>query len=167
MIAAYTKSAPDGGEQGVRRLGLQLASWPGPGASWPRRRNLAAVYPNVKAGGGQGDKVNWKDYAEEVMDLMIHYKTKTKGGEGIAPELQSNIRLKGTQNGIEEKIRALAMKKLMPAGLAKGGARAGAARLPDGGARPGWCTSSPRPKRWAQGPAGVARVFRGPCATPA
>jgi len=51
--------------------------------------------------------------------LMEHYKTKGKGGEGVHPSLQSNIKLKGTQNGIEEKIRTLVLKKQTPAVLEK------------------------------------------------
>jgi hypothetical protein len=54
----------------------------------------------------------------EVADLMNVYRTKKKGGEGIAPALQSTGPLK-QQNGIEEKIRYLARKKMAPAKLAK------------------------------------------------
>jgi hypothetical protein len=51
--------------------------------------------------------------------LMEHYKTVGKGGDGIHASLQSNIKLKGTQNGIEEKIRTLITKKLPQATLEK------------------------------------------------
>jgi hypothetical protein len=54
----------------------------------------------------------------EVADLMNLYQTKKKGGEGIAPALQSTGPLK-KQNGIEEKVRYLAKKALKPAVLEK------------------------------------------------
>jgi hypothetical protein len=56
---------------------------------------------------------------EDLGDLMNLLKPKAKGGEGLAPELQSNARLKGALNGVEEKIRNLAMKKLTADRLSK------------------------------------------------
>jgi hypothetical protein len=48
----------------------------------------------------------------DLAELMNLLKPKGKGGEGLAPALQSNARLKGALNGVEEKIRALAKKSL-------------------------------------------------------
>src|SRR5947207_10676743 len=51
---------------------------------------------------------------------MEHYKVKNKGGEGLPAVLQSTLKLKGAQgNGIEEKIRTMAMKPMLPAALEK------------------------------------------------
>ncbi len=55
----------------------------------------------------------------DLFDIMNPLKTVGKGGDGIAPALQVNIRLRGTQNGIEEKIRNLAARKLQEAILEK------------------------------------------------
>src|SRR5262249_32276776 len=58
-------------------------------------------------------------YLEDMNDVMNHLKTVGKGGDGLPPALQLTIRLKGTQNGMEEEIRYLASKKLQGPVLAK------------------------------------------------
>src|SRR5262249_36090237 len=60
---------------------------------------------------GAGPKRDWRGTLtlREIMDILQPQK---KGGDGIASELQVNIRLKGALNGIEEKVRNLASKKL-------------------------------------------------------
>jgi hypothetical protein len=55
----------------------------------------------------------------DVAEIMNPLKTKAKGGDGIHPDLQVNIRLKGTQNGIEEKIRNLAQKPMTDTNMTK------------------------------------------------
>jgi hypothetical protein len=50
---------------------------------------------------------------------MDPLRVQKKGGDGIASELQVNIRLKGALNGVEEKIRNLAAKKLTDANMDK------------------------------------------------
>jgi Cytochrome C' len=52
-------------------------------------------------------------------DLMDHFRPLAKGGDGMHPDLQSNIKFKGALNGIEEKIRNLAMKELTPERMKK------------------------------------------------
>jgi hypothetical protein len=52
-------------------------------------------------------------------DLMDHFNVKAKKGDGIHPDLQSNVRLKGALNGVEEKIRALTLKELTAAAMKK------------------------------------------------
>jgi hypothetical protein len=52
-------------------------------------------------------------------DMMTPMKVKGKGGDGLDPDLQSNFRLKGALNGVEEKIRELAKKKLPAAQMKK------------------------------------------------
>lgn len=53
----------------------------------------------------------WNKLLEPV-DLMDHFRTAAKGGDGMHPDLQNNIKFKGALNGIEEKIRYLALKEL-------------------------------------------------------
>jgi hypothetical protein len=124
MIAAYTLSAKEGGKDpaGVRAAALGLAKLAGAKGKLGEARKLAAALAAgmIPPGAPKAEPpADWKPYLENRADLMEHMKTKMKGGDGIHPTLQSNIRLKGTQNGIEEKVRALAMKQLMPAGAAK------------------------------------------------
>jgi hypothetical protein len=52
-------------------------------------------------------------------DLMDHFRPQAKGGDGMHPDLQSNIKFKGALNGIEEKIRYLSLKELSPAAMKK------------------------------------------------
>jgi hypothetical protein len=52
-------------------------------------------------------------------DMMTPMNRKAKGGDGLDPDLQSNLRLKGALNGIEEKIIQLAKKKLNAAQMKK------------------------------------------------
>jgi hypothetical protein len=63
-------------------------------------------------------KVDW-DKLLTSADLMDHFRTKKMGGDGIHPDLQSNIKLKGALNGIEEKLRGLGMKELTAEGMKK------------------------------------------------
>src|SRR5262245_37683835 len=58
---------------------------------------------------------NKRDWRAELdlFDIMNPLDKKPKkGGDGLPEELQINIRLKGALNGIEEKVRNLAAKKL-------------------------------------------------------
>src|SRR6266545_5905826 len=121
MIAAYTLSAKEGAKDlaAVRDAALKVAKLAGMKGKADEARKLAAALATLKGDGAMGPPGDWKVYVEDRADIMEHFKTKMKGGEGIHPDLQSNIKLKGTQNGIEEKLRTLAMKELMPARAAK------------------------------------------------
>ena len=55
----------------------------------------------------------------EKADLMDHFHTLAKGGDGMHPELQSNIKFKGALNGTEEKLRYLSLKELSPTAMKK------------------------------------------------
>jgi len=63
-----------------------------------------------------------KVFGGDVMALMDHLRPKAKGGDGIHQALQTSVPLKGALNGIEEKIRALAKKKMTDANMSKSAA---------------------------------------------
>src|SRR5579862_4604975 len=62
------------------------------------------------------EAVKWTGYLWHP-ELMDHFRPLAKGGDGLHPDLQSNIPLKGALNSVEDKVRALAMKELTPAGM--------------------------------------------------
>jgi hypothetical protein len=123
MIAAYALSAKGGGADlgGTQDYALKMAKAAGEKGKADQARMYAAslVKGTGSREGERKDLTNPSAYVGDVNELMEHLKTKNKGGEGIHPSLQSNIRLKGTQNGIEEKLRALAMRKLTDANMKK------------------------------------------------
>jgi hypothetical protein len=122
MIAGYTMSAREGGEAlaGVREAALRLVKLASEKGKEEEARKLAAsLASGAVKGGGKKDFANPKDYLADINDLMIHFRTVKKGGEGLPPALQSNPRLKGALNGIEEKLGFLAKKPLTDAGLKK------------------------------------------------
>ncbi|MCC6417966.1 MAG: cytochrome c [Gemmataceae bacterium] len=123
MIAGYTLSTRDpeaGPQAALREAARAVAKLVSQKGKEEAARKAAAALLTQKAGaGGKADLGNAKDYLPERADLMEHFKTKSKGGEGLSPALQSNLRLKGALNGIEEKLRALSMKRLTDAGVAK------------------------------------------------
>ncbi len=119
MMAAYSKSIRGGDEdkdaRAVRQFALQLARWAPLKNKQSSARQLAWNLSKGKIKGAPGAKEflnDPRDYVADLGDLMEHFKPKAKGGEGIAPALQSNPRLKGALNGIEAKLGMLAMKKL-------------------------------------------------------
>lgn len=80
-------------------------------AEEPKRKdveaNMQQGYELASKGGGT---LQLKS-REDLGDMMNLLRTKAKGGEGTAPELQYNAKLKN-QNGIEPLIGALASKAL-------------------------------------------------------
>jgi hypothetical protein len=121
LIAAITMSTKGNEAElaGTRQTALELAKIVTAKGKLPEAKKLAAALAAGKGAGKGAASFDPKVSLEEDADLMNHFKTKAMGGEGIHPDLQVNIRLKGTLNGIEEKIRALAMKKMMDATLVK------------------------------------------------
>jgi hypothetical protein len=124
MIAAYTLSTKDGGAPQelatVRENALKIAQMVTEKKKLNDAKKLAKELLTMKANPGvKMDVPDLAKYIDDRADIMEHYKTKMKGGDGIHPDLQSNIRLKGTQNGIEEKIRTLSMKEIKPLVLDK------------------------------------------------
>jgi cytochrome c556 len=125
MIAAYSRSTRDGGGVdglSVRQFALQMVKWIPLAGKRSDARRMANAIERGLIKGGKGLKETLTDPRQaiaELGDVMEHFKTQKKGGEGIHPALQSNIRLKGALNGIEEKLRALAMRKLSDDNLKK------------------------------------------------
>ncbi len=126
LIAAYTlssKPADAGQAAALRHIALQLAAAAADESKLAEAKKLAAALaqpktdPATKAAGPADVVKN-----AELLDLMNLLRPKAKKGDGLHPDLQLNARLKGTQNGIEELIRALAAKKVPDATLAKGSA---------------------------------------------
>jgi hypothetical protein len=117
FIAGAALSAPES-PANVERAALELAQFVTDKGKVDQAKVMAKVLPKWPEGGRRGAKAQMDalgKYPEDISDLMDVFKTKGKGGEGIAPALQSNLRLKGALNGIEEKIRDLAKKKLTDA----------------------------------------------------
>jgi len=110
MIEGYALSAQQAGTTGVRSAASELSRIAADKANLVQAKKLAAELALLKGQPAATERIPTK-YPEDIGDLMNLLKPKAKGGEGIAASLQSNIRLKGALNGIEEKIRALAKKK--------------------------------------------------------
>jgi hypothetical protein len=120
MIAGYTMSAKEGGEElaGVREAALRLVKLAGEKGKEEEARKLASALAQGKVkGGGKKGFTNPKDYLDDLEDLMIHFRIPKKGGEGLHPSLITNPRLKTA--GIEVKIGFLAQKELKEAALKK------------------------------------------------
>jgi hypothetical protein len=84
--------------------------------------NAKLLAANLVAGKTKGAAApNIKDLGKPMdnRDLMDHFRPVAKGGDGMHPDLQNNIKFKGALNGIEEKIRYLDMKELSAAGIKK------------------------------------------------
>jgi hypothetical protein len=111
-IVAYAMSAKAdvGNTPGVQGAAGQLARIGTDKSKLPQAKQLAADLATLHGQAQANDAVLGK--YSDLAELMNLLKPKGKGGEGLAPALQSNIRLKGALNGIEEKIRALAKKQL-------------------------------------------------------
>lgn len=127
MIAALALSAEKDVKQSavVEHAALQLAKLLQEKDKIPQAQKIADALAAMKlvspAGGLQA--VNMKKiFGGEVLAMMDHLRTKMKGGDGIHEALQTNIRLKGALNGIEEKIRSLESKKLGNAAMSKSAA---------------------------------------------
>jgi hypothetical protein len=90
-------------------------------AKAPALAKLAGDLANVKADANAKDTaVDWKKVVDDLADVMQPFKLKYKGGDGISANLMTNQKLKGKGgNGIEEKVRALARRKLTDAQMKK------------------------------------------------
>jgi hypothetical protein len=113
FLAGYAKStAPSEETQTSISTALFLAELLSKAGALEEAKSFAATLPAGKKGvGSTADAIAWKNYLSKA-DVMDHFSVKSKGGDGIHPDLQSNIRLKGALNGVEEKIRSLTMKEL-------------------------------------------------------
>ena len=118
-IAAYAQSAKadPGAAAATRSAALELAKLVTFKDKLAQAKKLAASLPSAK--GGAKSDVDPRSVVDEVIPIMDLYRTKSKGGEGIHPDLQVSPRLKTALNGIEEKIRMIGTKKVSDENLAK------------------------------------------------
>jgi hypothetical protein len=120
LIAALTMSVKNGQDAnelgGNRQTALNLATMLN-NKNLAAAKKLADTLPNVKSG-GDANPINWGSYLK-LPELMDHFDVKSKGGDGIHPDLQTNIRFKGALNGVEAKVGELAKKELNAANLKK------------------------------------------------
>jgi hypothetical protein len=124
LIAALTKSVKDANAEELRgtfetawllHVALQKKD------NLEEAKKLAAKLLTAKADPQKGLDMPpdyWKG-ALTKSELMDHFHTKPKGGDGMHPDLQNNIKFKGALNGIEEKIRYLSLKELSANGIKK------------------------------------------------
>jgi hypothetical protein len=126
MIAALSQSAEKGVKIAAEHdAALQMAKLLQDKDKIPQARRIADLLTSGKLPSPRNGLVvvNMKKlFGGEVLAIMDHLRTKAKGGDGIHEALQTNIRLKGALNGIEEKVRSLAMKKLTDAAMKKSAA---------------------------------------------
>jgi hypothetical protein len=124
LIAALTKSVKDGNAEELR--GTFETAWLLHGALQKKggleeAKKLAAKLPTVKTDPKKGLDLAadaWKT-ALTKSELMDHFHTKLKGGDGLPPDLQHSLPFKNAKNGIEEKIRELSLKERSPASTKK------------------------------------------------
>lgn len=112
MILGYAMSVQPsaGSTAGIQGTASQLARIANDKTKLTQAKKLAADLARLHGEAEANEAVLGK-YGS-LAELMNLLKPKGKGGEGLAPALQSNVRLKGALNGVEEKIRALAKKAL-------------------------------------------------------
>jgi hypothetical protein len=121
LIAALTLSGKDKGSaedlRGVREQAIRLSQVLTKGTI-PQAKMLAGDLFKQKSDPTKKLSIPWETLLTSA-ELMDHLRTKAKGGDGMHPDLQSNVKLKGALNGVEEKVRALGMKELNEAGMKK------------------------------------------------
>jgi hypothetical protein len=121
VIAALTMSVKEGIPpqelSDTRDAALSLAELLHQNGPLEAAQKLAATLPRPAAKPAKHwDKIDWVAYLKHP-DLMDPFRPKAKNGDGIHADLQSNARLKGALNSVEDKVRALAMKELTPASI--------------------------------------------------
>ena len=107
MLSAMTNSAKDlDAKEGMatNAAAFQLVALLGKKGQLDAAKKLAAELPKKAPPGGKST-ASWYEHIT-LAELMDHLRPKDKGGDGMHPDLQSNIRLKGALNSIEEKLRA-------------------------------------------------------------
>jgi hypothetical protein len=114
FLAVYAKAAKPGANKQelitLAEIGLKLNKAAQDRKAKPAdlaklAKELANAKVNAKA---KVDIAKWTDCFEDVDYVMTPFKTWEKGGNGLPKALQSTPRLKTKNNGIEEKIKALA-----------------------------------------------------------
>jgi hypothetical protein len=123
LIYAYTKSVKAGAVDDLdgtanKAVMLYAAIRDKGGLEQAKKLTADLLAGNTKAGA----KAAFPKELDKLLtnaELMDHFRTLAKGGDGIHPDLQNNLKFKGALNGIEEKVRYLSLKELSPAGIKK------------------------------------------------
>src|SRR5262249_21249429 len=115
MIAVYAESAKAGPEKKLLTAyadaGLKLARAAVVSAKVADVKKLADALAKAKPGAnGKLGNVDWKKELDAEDDVMHPMDKLSKGGDGLPKSLQTNIRLKGNLNGVEDKIKELARR---------------------------------------------------------
>jgi hypothetical protein len=118
ILVGYTLSAKNGKTNDVHMLrGAALAA--AKAANKNELRGLADFGKSISTAPKASVKVkDWTKVLHATEPMMLLFKGKAKGGEGIHADLQYHPKLKN-QNGIEALINALASKKLSDESMAK------------------------------------------------
>jgi hypothetical protein len=114
LLAGFTLSVKNANDDDVAKLrGLALA------ARKQDLKKLAEFRQSIKtAPKAPVDVKDWKSRLPEMEEFMVFFRNKSKGGEGLHPDLQYQAKLQNL-NGIEAFISALSKKKLNDANMDK------------------------------------------------
>jgi hypothetical protein len=123
MIALYAHSATGANKNAdlaaYATTALQLAQAVKDSAPPAQVKKLIAELAGKPSAKGKMGPVAWSKLTDQE-GVMLPMKLRSKGGDGIPPDLQTNQRLKGKGgDGIEEKIRALGRRALRPPQMKK------------------------------------------------
>jgi hypothetical protein len=117
LIAVYATSTKPGRDKklltayAVAGLKLGKAAGGGVNADPKQVKQLANDLVNAKPGAnGNLGNINWQNELDDVDDVMHPLDKLSKGGDGLPKSLQTNARLRGNLNGIEDKIKDLGRK---------------------------------------------------------
>jgi hypothetical protein len=114
LLAGFTLSVKNANDDDVAKLrGAALA------ARKQDLKKLAEFGQSIKtAPKALGEVKDWKSRLPELEELMVFFRNKSKGGEGLHADLQYQPKLENL-NGIEALIGALSKKKLNDANMQK------------------------------------------------
>jgi hypothetical protein len=120
MLAGYSISAKDPtASAGLRHKAIKVATLAAQKDGDEQARKLAAELAPAKSDAKAAiPTIDWPAAIGDVVDLMTPLANKTKGGEGIATELQYLAKVK-SQNGTEALLVSLATKQLTVANAGK------------------------------------------------
>jgi hypothetical protein len=118
LIAAYNLSSKEG-NKAQADAALKLAELLKSPKNYAQAKKLADDLIAGKTTGGGAAGTDMNTIVEDLGDIMVYFKTKMKGGEGLPEVLQSTPPLKGTLNGVEAKIASLRKRELTKDKLAK------------------------------------------------
>ncbi len=122
MIVGCTLSSKDGTKdnlEGVRAAALRLAEILGKEDTNDEAKKLVAAIASGKGEGKpDGEEISFRKYAPKEYDLMIMYMGKSKGGDGLHPDIQKiSPRLREGEEYIENLFAYLSKKPLAEAKL--------------------------------------------------